>query len=772
MALTTAPVLKLPDFEKQFVVPTDAGDAAVGAIVEQDFGNGLQPVAFASRKLNGAEIRYSAYERELLGIVWALAQWKHYCRGPHAVIIQTDHAPLRHIPNQASVNSRVWKWISILQGYNLEIRHIPGKRNPADTLSRQDKKDALGRKTAVHDANADLVRELRVPSDADDQAIQEALIKLFNAQVQDQKQTDTVAVEDQATRAQSSKSVQALKASVAAQIRSIQPSSSSVQESKPSSSESVQFKPAVPVSSNNTQDSHCTIAVARSSVTIENSLRERMHSLLRKEILYDDIIEEIESTGRSEIIRGQNKYRIQKKNLMIHVTGQPDDVQYWRMVVPDDVGVKALLVSELHSVPYAAHPGVQRTIGMVRRYFWWKGMVSDIREFVETCPTCQLEKSDHTLRKGSLQSLAIPEAKWQEVSVDFITDLPTVAGGEDSIMTVVDRATKMVHLIPCRKTTTAGEAARLYWQHVVKLHGVPRAIHTDRGAQFVGRWWREIWTLLGTKLRYGTAYHPQSQGQVERMNAVVSQTLRCLMSDVTDLTKWIDMLATVEMVVNSLPNRSTGYSPFFLMYGYHPVLPVELLKGDETTNVETVEKFLGRTQEVWRSARAQMEKAIVTQKAYYDKKHRDVHFSVGDAVLLSTQNLRLKGIPHKLQRKFCGPYKILEKIGAQAYRLKLPDSWRIHPVFHVSLLKQWRPSTVQPVPGEVELEDPDQPKFFDVEKILRWRWNSRSRRRQKEFLVLWQGYPMEDAEWIPASYFSDQDALRSDIEANRIPQEQ
>ena len=138
------------------------------------------------------------------------------------------------------------------------------------------------------------------------------------------------------------------------------------------------------------------------------------------------------------------------------------------MVVPDDLEVKSLLVSELHSVPYVAHPGVQRTIGKVRRYFWWKGMAGDIKEFVEACPTCQLEKTDHTMRKGSLQSLVIPEAKWQEVGVDFVTDLPTTSSGEDSIMTVVDRATKMVHLIPCTKTTTAGEAARLYWQHVVR----------------------------------------------------------------------------------------------------------------------------------------------------------------------------------------------------------------------------------------------------------------------------------------------------------------
>ena len=280
---------------------------------------------------------------------------------------------------------------------------------------------------------------------------------------------------------------------------------------------------------------------------------------------------------------------------MIHVTGQPEEVQYWRVVVPDDLDVKSLLVSELHSVPYSAHPGVQRTIGKVRRYFCWKGMASDIREFVESCLTCQLEKIDHTLRKGSLQSLAIPEAKWKEVSIDFVMNLPADGDAEDSIMTVMDRVTKMVHLIAYRKTTTAGDAARFYWQHMVKLHGVPQAIHTDRGAQFVGRWWREIWTLLGTKLKYGTAYHPQSQGQVERMNAIISQTLHCLMTDVSDLGRWKEYLPTVEMVANSLPNRSIGYSPFYLMYGYHPVLPIELLKGDESTNTETLLKFLERT---------------------------------------------------------------------------------------------------------------------------------------------------------------------------------
>ena len=143
-------------------------------------------------------------------------------------------------------------------------------------------------------------------------------------------------------------------------------SDQSKSELKPSSS--VQDQTNVPVSSSS-QSSQCKLAVCRSSIEIDNSLRDKINSLLREEILHKDILEEIESTGRNELLRGQEKYKLQKKLLMIHVTGQPEDVQYWRVVVPDDLDVKSLLVSELHSVPYSAHPGVQRTIGKVRRYF-------------------------------------------------------------------------------------------------------------------------------------------------------------------------------------------------------------------------------------------------------------------------------------------------------------------------------------------------------------------------------------------------------------------
>ena len=188
-AMATAPVLQLPDFDKPFVLTTDASNAALGAILEQDLGQGLRPVAYASRKLNHAKSRYSTYERELLGIVWAIAQWKHYFQGPHMLVVQTDHAPLRHLPNQASVNSRVWKWINILQGYDLELRHIPGKKNPADSLSRQHFADACKQRIEVKEEKKDLVSVLRIKPQATNEDIQNALSRIFAS-----KETESDAV--------------------------------------------------------------------------------------------------------------------------------------------------------------------------------------------------------------------------------------------------------------------------------------------------------------------------------------------------------------------------------------------------------------------------------------------------------------------------------------------------------------------------------------------------------------------------------------------------
>ena len=194
------------------------------------------------------------------------------------------------------------------------------------------------------------------------------------------------------------------------------------------------------------------------------------------------------------------------------------------------------------------------------------------------------------------------------------------------------------------------------------------------------------------QLHFSTAYHSQTQGVIEKMNQLVSQTLRCVIQQLGDASDWKTHLATVEFAINSLPNRSTGYSLFYLNYGYHPVVPSEFLKGDEEIRNELVSLFVQRLHNTWKIAQQNLEKSMQAQKKYYDKKRKDVQFSVGDLVLLSTTNLRMKNVPSKLQRKFVGPFSIVDKISPLVYKLQPPDTWKIHDVFHILLLRPWRQS--------------------------------------------------------------------------------
>ena len=255
------------------------------------------------------------------------------------------------------------------------------------------------------------------------------------------------------------------------------------------------------------------------------------------------------------------------------------------------------------------------------------------------------------------------------------------------------------------------------------------------------------------------------------MNAVVSQTLRCLIQDSKNVKKWEIILPTVEMAINLSPNQSTGFSPFFLNHGYEPVTPIQLLRGNESTKMESVASFAQRVTSDWNLARENLQQSLGLQQKYYDQKHRDVHYNVGDLVLLSTPNLKMKGTPAKLQRRFVGPFKVIETIGQQAYKLSLPEDWKIHSVFHVSLLKNWKTASLQedqPIPTDVpEVEEP----YFEVEKVLRWRKIKRNKKIIKECLILWKDYPVQEASWVQASQFSHPTQLKDYLKEDNPEEE-
>ena len=216
-----------------------------------------------------------------------------------------------------------------------------------------------------------------------------------------------------------------------------------------------------------------------------------MYSLLRNEAPYDEIIVELEN-GKIQVVKNDEVYKRMNGILAVHSHHQNAEIYFWRIVVPSDARTKEKIMQELHSTPYSAHPSIQRTSGKGRGSFFWKRMMGDIHSLVENFPVCQMEKSDHTLSKGKLQSTQIPETKWSEISIDFVIDLPKSSRNRDSILVVVDKATRMVHLAPCSKDINATDTARLLWNTVVKLHGVPTVIYNDRGSQFTTEIWKEF----------------------------------------------------------------------------------------------------------------------------------------------------------------------------------------------------------------------------------------------------------------------------------------
>ena len=470
-------------------------------------------------------------------------------------VVQTDHSSQKHLPNQPSVSRRIWKWVSILQGYDVEIRHIPGKVNPADALTRQVRGADVEYADRVKKEDQDWMETVRVPLTATDEEIQCKLRELY-----------------------------------------------SKKEEK--SQDPMQF-----VTPSDTQNQCTLLALSESTISIDHGLRQQMMAELRDEEQYSDIIQKLEDPNQmNEVQVNDRTYRIKQRILKIHEQRQNDQCNYWRTVVPNNQDIKMQLLREIHAVPYAGHPGYTRTLEITKQFFYWTNMTTEVRNFVLDCPVCQVEKGSHLKPGGKLMPLTLPERKWEHVAIDFIVGMP-VQQNCDTILTVVDKATKMCHFIACNEKISAREVAQLYWQHVGRLHGIPSVIISDRDVRFTSRFWRELWRILGTDLRMGSGFHPESSGQVEKFNQLLEQTLRCTVHQMGEGRNWIEMLPVIEFSINNTPNRTTGYSAFYLNYGFHPLHPLQLLNAPTDSYVENVVSFVSRLQEDFDRAQRQLTRA-------------------------------------------------------------------------------------------------------------------------------------------------------------------
>jgi hypothetical protein len=289
---------------------------------------------------------------------------------------------------------------------------------------------------------------------------------------------------------------------------------------------------------------------------------------------------------------------------------------------------------------------------------------------------------------GPLQSLPIPTWKWEDISMDFIVGLLRTAKGYDSIWVIVDRLTKIAHFLLVRVKYTVATYVELYIARILSLHGIPKTIVSDRGPQFVAKFWEALHKSLGTKLLHSSAYHPQTSGQTERVNQILEDMLWDCALDFPQ--KWDDSLPLAEFSYNNSYQESIKVAPFKALYGRQCCTPLNWSEPGERNFFRP--DMVKETEEKVQRIIHHLKKAQARQKSYADKRRQPLYFLVGDYVYLKVSPMKgvsRFGVEVKLAPRYIGPFLILERYGPVAYRLQLPETLSaVHNVFHVSQLKK------------------------------------------------------------------------------------
>jgi hypothetical protein len=417
-----------------------------------------------------------------------------------------------------------------------------------------------------------------------------------------------------------------------------------------------------------------------------------------------------------------------------------------RVVVPDGECQLSVL-KHLHDAPTAGHFGESKTLDLVRKEFFWQGMEEYIRHYVASCDTCQRVKKPKHKPYGLLKPLPIPQRPWSDIAMDFAV-LPT-SDGFNMVFVVICRLTKQVHFIAAKDTITAAELSELFFDRIVKLHGVPTTIVSDRGTLFTSHYWQEFTSALSIKHNLSTAHHQQTDGVTERVIQTMKTYLRAFVNYQQD--NWVSYLALAEFAYNNATHASTGISPFKANYGFDfnlsPVINTE-------DSVPAVGDRLSKLVSMHAKLREVAVKSQSVMKRNADKRRMvPPSFAVGDSVWLITKNLTSKRPNGSLDYKRIGPYKILEQVNELSFKLELPRALsQIHDVFHVDLLEPFVANRIQgrivpPPPPESVIDESGVHDEFEVEEVL----DSRLRRGKLEYLVHWKGYGIADRTWQPAN---------------------
>lgn len=721
-ALTHAPVLRIPDLQAALAgkapleLVTDASKLGMGGVLMQEG----RVIAFESKRFDKHEVNYGTPEKELLAVIHALKHFRHYVLGVPTTLI-TDHAPNVFFEEQKVLSPRQSRWYEFLTQFtHLKWEYRPGRTNVADPLSRKPGEIfaslQLWAITRYKGKKRPAVAEVVVGSPA----------------AQQPGQTNPATPQCKLSgKGMVAKKVRFMEELVqhAPEITEVQPRRTAAQYPPPLESA---LKTA-------TDEAAMADGKLAPPMEIDPIAEDKRIADLAQRIT--------EGYEADEWFANTENVKQLTHQAGLYYAKAKDGTTV--LVIPDAGTLRQECIQDCHDATFAGHMGITKTIKLAERTFWWPSMKADIERFVKTCVHCQRNKSSNRKPAGLLKPLPIPGRRWECVSMDWITGLPVTEDKYDAIAVIVDKLTKMVRLAPCRTTDGALETAEMLLDVLFKSHGMPRTIISDRDPRFTSDLFKEICKHMRVKQAMSTAFRPQTDGQTERVNRVLGDMLRCYVAPKRD--DWDKLLCLAEFAINNAYHESLGTTPFFLNYGQHPLTPVS---GKFDSNVPAALQFTVGLQAELARAKQLLHDAQQRQKHYADKALREIEPYIPGVsqVWLNSKHLTFKtgDSSKKLLPRWVGPFEVLDRIGELAYRLKLPAKWKIHDVFHASLLKPVK--TDGRYKGFHPVFDLDGAGGQEVEVILSHEEKTTGKKRpmlRKRYLVKFQGLGQEHNTWVP-----------------------
>jgi hypothetical protein len=751
--LRNAPVLILPDQTKPYTIVPDSSGYAVGGIIMQEAsdGSGLHPIAYVSRQMINAELRYPVNQQELLSIFYICKQFRHLLMNHH-VTAHTDHKPLKHLHSQPYVAPRIARWLDFLADFDLLFVPIKGSTNPADHISRRpDYQQNFEKRQAE-------LKALPPPNVSDDDDETVPTISTFSPYQCSSMFSET----SNSYCLYSSLFSDAPDYTMASDIMHAEESS------YPPWCEPAIVEVNDPLWGDDPTE-FCKLCNLEENFESENDLPYNTHEILPDPDFVASIRKGYETDSVATVLFDPTAY----KNTMMKANYVVVDSLIYRKVedhlilyIPHDSTIhkdevteytlREELIRQCHDVPTYGHQGRDRTYELCSRNFYWPGMRRDVAEYVSTCRSCQRAKPRRHKPYGQTRNLETPVDNWQDIAMDFIMDVAKSKSGHNAILVVMDLLSKRAHFLACKIDITAVQTATLFMREIYRHHGLPLKIVTDRDSRFTSKFWVSLFQLLDTRLAMSTPFHPNTD-PAERVNQSLEIMLRMYTND--NSTDWDDYLPAVEFAHNNALVSSTGFTPFQLDTGRHPITPASLLTSARARQgrIKSTNQFIAAWRKHIDQARANIDAQKAISKSYRDKGMLPKEFAVGEMVWLSSKHVNYPGKlkKPKFSDLYLGPCEVISVLpNKMAYKLKLPAHIKCHDVQPISRLEPFNISE--------RFEHPERPpdtstvysdgsKEYTVEAVVDKRFVKYGRGGRTEYLIKYQGAPAFENEWKKAS---------------------